>query len=59
MYLTLAFITVVFVICFLQTFHETLDCGQGVCRSAGVFDGSLQSVIPDDVDVMSSHFGHL
>ena len=49
-----------FVICFLQTLHETLKCGHGVvCRSAGAFAGSLESVIPDDVDGMSSHFGHL
>ena len=48
------------VICLLQTLHETLDCGHGVvCRSAGVFAGSLVSFIPDDVDGMSSHFGHV
>ena len=45
---------------YLQTLHERLDCGHGVvCLSAGVFAGSLVSVIPDDVDGMSSHFGHL
>ena len=48
------------VICLLQTLYETLDCGHGVvCHLAGVVAGSLVSVIPDDVDGMSSHFGHL
>ena len=48
------------VICLLQTLHETLDCGHDVvCRSAGVFASSRESVIPNDVDGMSSHFGHL
>ena len=49
-----------FVILFLQTLHGTLDCGHDVdCRSAGVLAGSRESVIPDDVDGMSSHVGHL